>query len=78
MNWKLIIVGGLVFYVVMFVVSMVTGPVVHQGILLESYQATMTPFNPSETTAGRFWSPDVLHAGAPSASQRTVPFGSIL
>ena len=33
MNWKLIIVGGLVFYAVMFVISIPSGMIVHEGIL---------------------------------------------
>lgn len=48
MNWKLVLVGGIVFYIVMFVVSFATGPVVHNGILQESYQATV-----------RFWRPEL-------------------
>jgi hypothetical protein len=40
MNLKIILVGGLVFYVVMFVVSFATGAVVHQNILMETYRAT--------------------------------------
>ena len=33
MNWKLIVFGGLAMYVVMFAVSMATGPLIHEGIL---------------------------------------------
>ena len=62
MNWKLIIVGGLVFYVVMFVVSMVTGPVVHQGILLESYQATE-----------QFWRPELRQVPPDMAALMPFP-----
>ena len=46
MNWKLIVVGGLVFYAVMFVVSFVTGPVIHNGILKEPYKANQQSFHP--------------------------------
>jgi hypothetical protein len=37
MNWKLIILGGLAMYVVMFIISMLTGPIIHEGVLKESY-----------------------------------------
>ena len=37
MNWKLIVVGGLVFYFVMFILSMATGPLIHEGALKQSY-----------------------------------------
>jgi hypothetical protein len=49
MNWKLILIGGLVFYVVMFVVSFATGPVVHNNILMSTYEAT-----------GQFWRPELM------------------
>ena len=37
MHWKLIVVGGLAFYVVMFLVSFITGPLIHEGILKVPY-----------------------------------------
>jgi len=43
MNWKLIVIGGIVFYIVTFAVSFVTGPVVHNGILNETYQENWRP-----------------------------------
>ena len=49
MNWKLILIGGLVFFVVAFALSFVTGPVIHNNILLPTYQAT----------AG-FWRPELM------------------
>lgn len=48
MNWKLIVLGGLVFYVVMFVVSFATGPIVHEGILDAPYRASE-----------QFWRPEL-------------------
>jgi len=39
MNLKVILVGGLVFYVVLFAVSIGTGFVVHQNLLMEAYRA---------------------------------------
>ena len=40
MNWKLVIVGGLVFYIGTFIVSFATGPLIHEGVLKADYQAT--------------------------------------
>lgn len=39
MNWKCIIIGGLVFWVVTFAASMGTGVVIHEGILDPHYRA---------------------------------------
>lgn len=47
MDWKLIVVGGLVFYIVMFIVSFVTGPVIHEGILDAAYQANELFWQPA-------------------------------
>lgn len=48
MNWKLIILGGLAMYVVMFLVSMVTGPVIHEGLL-----------DPVYIENSQFWRPEL-------------------
>ena len=37
-KWKLVVLGGLAFYVVTFAVSLATGPVIHQNLLKETYQ----------------------------------------
>lgn len=39
MRWKCIIVGAVVFYVVSFILGMVTGPLIHEGVLKEAYVA---------------------------------------
>lgn len=46
MNWKLILGGGLAYYVAAFAVSFATGPLIHNGILLEDYAATATFWRP--------------------------------
>ncbi len=38
MNWKLIIGGGIVYYVAQFVVGMISGPLLHEGILDAVYR----------------------------------------
>jgi hypothetical protein len=40
------VIGGIVFYVVMFVISLGTGPVIHNGILEADYKATSTFWRP--------------------------------
>jgi hypothetical protein len=49
MNWKLILIGGVVMYAVMFALGFITGPVIHNGILMETYQATPA-----------FWRPELM------------------
>ncbi|HEU0225625.1 MAG TPA: hypothetical protein VFR29_09330 [Steroidobacteraceae bacterium] len=49
MNWKIVFVGGLVYYVTMFVVSMGTGYFIHSpeaGVLAEAYKATAAFWRP--------------------------------
>ena len=48
MNWKLIFAGGLVFYIAQFLVGMITGPILHQGILEQAYDAY-----------AQFWRPEL-------------------
>lgn len=47
-NLKVIVAGGLAMYVTQFVLGMITGPLIHQGVLVEAYQAN----------AG-FWRPEL-------------------
>ena len=56
MNWKIIFVGGFVYYAALFVVSMVLGHFIHApdtGVLAEAYKATAS-----------FWRPE-LNANPP-------------
>ena len=48
-NLKNIIVGGLLMYVAMFVVSIVTGPLLHEGVLQPLYDRTAS-----------FWRPELM------------------
>lgn len=48
MNWKLVVIGGLVFYVVMFIISFATGPIIHNGLLNDAYKAN-----------SQFWRPEL-------------------
>lgn len=50
MNWKLIVIGGVLFYVATWVVSLaVTVPLLHEGILVPTYEAT-----------SQFWRPELM------------------
>jgi hypothetical protein len=46
MNLKLILIGGVVFYAVAFIVSLGTGPVIHEGVLDADYRATESFWRP--------------------------------
>jgi len=46
MNWKLIIVGGIVFYAAAFVVGLGTGPLIHDGVLDPLYRANSEHWRP--------------------------------
>ena len=37
MNWKLIVLGGLAFFVGGWIIGFVTGPLVHEGVLASTY-----------------------------------------
>ena len=47
MNWKLVIVGGLVFWVVTNIVGFGTGAVIHERILKPAYQANSSFWLPA-------------------------------
>lgn len=46
MSWKVAVVGGVVFYLVTFVLGFVTGPLIHNGVLKEPYRATASFWRP--------------------------------
>ena len=46
MNWKIILIGGLAFFIVMFVGGLVTGSVIHAVILGDAYAATSSFWRP--------------------------------
>ena len=48
MNWKLIVFGGVAFYVVAFLLSMASGPLIHTGVLDKPYNET-----------AEFWRPEL-------------------
>lgn len=46
LNPKVIVVGGLAMYVVQFALSMLTGPLIHEGVLSAAYQANASFWRP--------------------------------
>lgn len=46
MNWKVVVLGGLAYFVTVFIVSMVTGMVIHEGVLGEAYDTTASFWRP--------------------------------
>ena len=46
MNWKIVVIGGLAFFITVFVGGFVTGLVIHTGILGEAYGATSMFWRP--------------------------------
>ena len=57
MNMKIIFAGGLAMYVAQFAVGMLTGPVIHEGILEPAYQAHAS-----------FWRPELVQDPADMAA----------
>jgi hypothetical protein len=49
MNGKLIILGGLAWFAATWVVSMATGPLIHEGVLAADYVATAAFWRPELT-----------------------------
>lgn len=49
MNWKLIIGGGLAYYIAAFIVSFAGGALIHEGVLDATYAATSS-----------FWRPELV------------------
>ena len=46
MNWKVIFLGGLAYYIAAWIIGMGTGPLLHQGVLDELYTATAAFWRP--------------------------------
>jgi hypothetical protein len=46
LNWKIIIGGGVLMYVVQFIVSFATGPLIHEGVLEPLYKANTEFWRP--------------------------------
>jgi hypothetical protein len=45
-NIKVIVVGGLAMYAAQFLLGILTGPLIHEGVLTEAYQANASFWRP--------------------------------
>jgi len=43
---KLVVLGGIAFYIVTFAVSFATGPLIHEGLLMDTYRASSQLWRP--------------------------------
>ena len=71
-NVKVIALGGLAYYVAQFVVSMVTGPFIHEGVLNELYMANASFWRPETTSSRRA---PISTTAVETARTRTPRFG---
>jgi hypothetical protein len=66
-NLKVILLGGLAYYVAQFLVSLGTGPFIHEGILVEVYMAHSL-----------FWRPELVADNAAALMPRWITTGIIM
>ena len=45
-RWKLVVLGGIAYYIVTWIVSFATGPLIHEGVLKETYQSVSQLWRP--------------------------------
>jgi hypothetical protein len=69
MNWKVVVIGGILFYIVTFALGFATGPLLHDGLLKPTYREhsefwrpelnqeppDMGPLMPRWITTGVIW-----------------------
>ena len=65
-NLKVILLGGLAYYVGQFVTSMLSAPFIHEGILAETYTATAV-----------FWRPELMADDMAALMPRWITTGLI-
>jgi hypothetical protein len=64
MNWKIVVVGGLLFFIATWIVAPITGPLIHEGVLKETYMAT-----------GAFWRPELM--ASPPNMMALLPYWTV-
>jgi hypothetical protein len=45
-NWKVVFIGGLIVFVVSWLIAPITGPLIHNGVLRDAYMATASTWRP--------------------------------
>lgn len=46
MNWKIIVIGGVLFFIGTWLIGPISGPLIHEGVLADDYLATSTFWRP--------------------------------
>ena len=66
MNWKLVLIGGLAFYLASWLVSPITMPLIHEGVLAKDYESTVV-----------FWRPELITQNITALLPRWIVTGLI-
>lgn len=66
MNWKLIFIGGVLFYLAGWLVAPITIPLIHEGVLADDYAAT-----------SQFWRPELMNDNMAALMPRWIVTGLI-
>lgn len=65
-NWKLIVIGGLAFYLASWLIAPITLPLIHEGVLADDYAAT-----------AQFWRPELMNGNMAALMPRWIVTGLI-
>lgn len=66
MNWKVVLVGGVVYYAAHWLVAPISMPLIHDGVLAEDYEATVM-----------FWRPELMTDDLGALMPRWIATGLI-
>lgn len=66
MNWKLILIGGVLFYLASWLFAPISVPLIHDGVLADDYAAT-----------AQFWRPDLMNDNMAALMPRWIVTGLI-
>ena len=66
MNWKLILVGGVVYYAAHWLIAPISMPLIHDGVLADDYEATVM-----------FWRPELITDNLGALMPRWIVTGLI-
>jgi hypothetical protein len=66
LNWKLILIGGVVFYLASWLLAPISVPLIHNGVLADDYAAT-----------SQFWRPELMNNDMAALMPRWIVTGLI-
>lgn len=66
MNWKLILIGGALFYLASWLLAPISVPLIHEGVLADDYAAT-----------SQFWRPELMNDDMAALMPRWVATGLV-